>query len=480
VRVGYAKLGRSMKFDENEFGFQGDAEAANLLRRLARRNRDVTWVLVGRNTLGDRQLEPNVENFWATRDADLDIRERKELACPHGVPGSQPRTGACSPTTFERKLFAEMAKLDAVVIHVGQSCGTVHTHIPRKGSTWRQFQEDWQTHATRPLNWAMTHGAYLTRGLNALGDATDGRAPVVWLVTDPRNNIKARDLKWPTGLDDVLAQYQFTERQLHNRYTDGRTPSEFPQYRGWNVIALEDGELWRSTHSYRYGGLETMMLPDDWNTWGAPSHAQRVPLGVATTSFAATLRNEPRRSELVRDWMLAADLSAEVYGKWDRASLDDVPPDTVKLNDPGEFQSLLERWRVTIALPVVGSSWTTAKPYQCFAARTVCFYPGRLDDQGWTLPSRRNVKGTKLVGTVGDVKLWSVRDDWTDNDLRLASWLRVETPSEFHQRARWVSDDEYVWRMLVGAQRELLQRRWDEHFVETTIERKLGLRQEEA
>lgn len=477
MRVGYAKLGRSMKFDEDEFGFQGDAEAANLLRRLAVRNPDVTWVLVGRNTTGARPIAPNVENFWLTRDAELDVRERKMLTCTHGGSGSQPRDAACQPTSFEERLTKEMADLDAVIIHVGQSCGSIHTHIPKRDATWAQFQEDWQTYATRPLNWAMSHGAYLIRGLNALGNATDGRAPVIWLVTDPRNVIKARDLKWSTGLDDVLAQYQFTDRQLHNRFTDPRLPADLPQFDGWHEV-MPNGEVWRATHSYRHGGLETMMLPDDWNTWGAPRYDERTTLGVATTSFAATTRNQPRRSELVRDWVLGADPGAEVFGKWDKKSLNDVPDGTVQLNDPREFQSLLERWRTTIALPIVGSPWTTAKAYQCFAARVVCFYPGRLDDQGWTIPSRHHAPGTNLVGEVNGTKLWSVRDDWTDADLRLAAWLRVETPSEFAQRVAHIDVSERLWETLVTAQRDLLQRRWDEHLIETTIERRLGLRKE--
>lgn len=75
--------------------------------------------------------------------------------------------------------------------------------------------------------------------------------------------------------------------------------------------------------------------------------------------------------------------------------------------------------------------------------------------------------------------LWSIRDDWTSDDLNLARWLRVATPDEFVVRAKTASEDEGTWTWLVGAQRTLLQRRWDERRVENEIERRLGLHRDD-
>jgi hypothetical protein len=360
-----------------------------------------------------------------------------------------------------------------VVMQHGQS-GTSHHSIPQSKSTWAQFYEDPLTHATTPQDWGCAYAGFLVKGLNILGDRTNGTAPVVWLVPDPRNYVKARDLKWPTGCDDILAQYSYTREQRHERWLDPRTPTQIG-FGDW-CRPERDGELWIAQHTYRYGGLELMILPDDWETWLQADFVDRRPAGIATTSFKDQLSQEPRRSQLVATYLLDTWPNAEVFGKWDKDSLKDVPPGTVTENPPTQFVAQLNRWRTTLALPALGSSWTAAKPYQCFAAGTVCFHVGRLDDQGWVLPSRRETPGTHLVGEVGGVRFYSVRDNWTDQDLQLAAWLRVESVDEYAVRSRVVANDANIWRWLVTAQRDLLKRHWDQHYVETEIERRLGLR----
>lgn len=466
-RIGYCKLGRSLTLDPTRFGFQGDQEAPNLLVRLARRNPNVKWVIVGRTTEGRIDL-PNVVNSWESyRD------EWRSLSF------STPMTFADKMQVarfVSDKTLDVWRSLDGVVIHAGQH-GTSNTPIPQANSTWAQYQVD-PKHVTNPQDWSVSYGSLITRGLNALGDATDGRAPVVWLVTDPRNYIKARDIKWPTGCDDVLAQYAWDREQKHERWLDPRSPREL----GFeNVKVLRGGEVWLARHTYRYGGLELMILPDDWETWGHAGFDQRVPAGIASTSFNdGRAGREPRRSELIRDVLLAAFPGAEVFGKWDKVSLTDVPEGRVQLNQPHEFSSLLSRWRVTLSLPAIGTSWTVAKPFQCFAGRVICFMYGRLDDQGWILPTtlaKPIVNGRQSIAGTHEVAegLYSIRDDWTAEDLQLARWLRVTSPAEFKLRAYQASTDHDTWCWLVDAQRALLRRRWQEAYVETEIERRLGL-----
>jgi hypothetical protein len=100
----------------------------------------------------------------------------------------------------------------------------------------------------------------------------------------------------------------------------------------------------------------------------------------------------------------------------------------------------------------------------------------RLDDQGWLLPSRRNSPSTDKVGEVADVPYFSIRDDWTQTDLQLAHWLRVEHQEEFAIRSAAVIGNEDIWQALVTAQRALLERRWNEAYCENAIEQQLGLR----
>lgn len=447
-RIGYCKIGRSIDFTPTKWGFQGDAEAPQLLYRLARRNPDVEWVVVGRNSK-QKDLGPNITNPWSAR--------------PTG-----------SAFGFADRLAVVMGTLDGVVVHAGQT-GTSHSSIPFSDSTWAEYYAEPERCATTPQDWAYTYAGFLLRGLNILGDRTNGRAPVVWICGDPRNYLKARDLKWPTGCDDILSQYQFTRVQRHERFQDLRQPHTIGEHFASWCQSLRSDELWEATHTYRYGGLELMILPDDWETWGLTDFTERLPVGVASTSFAAVYHNEPRRSELIRDFVLASYPDAEVYGKWDAESLRDVPMGTVRLNEPHEFPTLLGRWRVTVATPALGTSWTVAKPLQCWAARTVCLMIDRLDDQGWVLPARREGPDTREVGRVNGRPFYSVRDDWTPRDLQLAAWVRIETPVEFKQHADTIANDRTTWAWLVDAQRDLLRRRWNEAYVEKEIERKLGL-----
>src|SRR5688500_14137582 len=64
-QIGYCCLGRTMKFDKRRHGFQGDSEKPNLLFRLAERNPDVDWIVVGHNDADTFPDHDNIINPWA-------------------------------------------------------------------------------------------------------------------------------------------------------------------------------------------------------------------------------------------------------------------------------------------------------------------------------------------------------------------------------------------------------------------------------
>lgn len=470
-----------MKFQSGRWGFQGDAEKPNLLYRLAERNPDVKWVVVGHNDAGEF-TRANVENAW------LNARERASATPPR--PADQPgyyRTPFapywttkpawwCSEVSgFEDDLVELISDLDGIVIHVGQHAPT-QLRIPQAKNTWAETFSNPNLDGNKVYDSMQAYCRYIVRGINALGDKTLGRAPVIWLVPDPRNYLKARDVKWPTCTNDMLSQYQFTRQQRHERYLDPRTPRTFDVPR--STIRVErDGELWLAEHTYRHADLELMILPDNWRRIDVRDFDERTAAGIATTSTKASVLGENRRrSQLVNDYLLAAWSDAEVYGKWDKTSLADVLDGTVRETTPAEFYDLLQRWRVTLSLPIIESGWTVAKNYQCWAAGVVCFMVEQVDAQGWTLPTRRDTAGTHEVGRVRDVTFYSTRDDWTSDDLTLAYWLRVESPAEFRERALIAATDRRWFDWLRAQQRNLLGRRWDAKLLESTIERKLGIR----
>ena len=269
----------------------------------------------------------------------------------------------------------------------------------------------------------------------------------------------------------ILAQRQFTKEAKHQRFQDPRSPAEL----GYRARLIDEGEVWMVEQRYVYGGLEMMTCPDDWETWGTTPFEDRIPHGVGTTSHKRGNDNF-RRSRLVVRYSLAAFPDCELQGKWDEASLADLPEGvTLRLPNPNEFGDDLARWRTTLVLPVAGTGWSTAKPWQCAASNTVAFHVSKVDDQGWMLPSRIKADETKHVGSLWGTPFYSVRDDWTEEDLFLARWTRVLEPEEFAKGAKKVAESKDLWTQLVAYQRDLLKRRWNEWQLETMIEERLGL-----
>lgn len=464
--IGYAKFGRSIPLDPAAYGPQGDAEAPQLLHRLANRNPDVRWYLIGKNS-ADGPLPPNVINIWPQdQPRALWLGRGTYFFCAFcKTQVADTRFNCCdkgrSARAYEEYIIELSKRLDGFVIHIGQH-GTTNVSIPMVANS---------SEMTRPQAAFRNYCAYLVEALNASGDAHNGSVPVSWVCVDPRNYLKARDIKWPCGEDDILAQYTYMRPGKHERYNDMRTPQEL------GLIGRSDGAVWHTEQRYRQSGADMMILPDDWETWGKLEFLERKPLGIASTSSYVT-KDEWRRSWLINKWVLERMPYTEVYGRWDGKSKEDVRnPAAVLSNSVAEFPELLGSWRATVSLPatarhVGGNEWCVAKPWQAFAARTACFFIPPTDGQGWVLPVRERKPGLKQVAD----DLWSIRDDWTEGDLALARWLRVKTPEELRERMHAVANRHDVWAWISGAQRALLTRRWDLHEIETNIERQLGLR----
>lgn len=437
MKIGYSKFGRSIGLDPAKYGPQGDAEAPNLLFRLARRNPDHTWVIVGRRRAYDTSILPsNVYDPW------LDGATKEEVG------------------------EWAAANLDANVMHLGQH-GSSSRPIAKVDTPWSADDK------TSPLLSAMEYGSFLSKAASGIGDRTDGRAPNILLCADPRNYLKARDFKWP-ATQTILAQGQLTRRNLHDRDGDLRAPEEL----GFVAKTKRNGEIWEVQYDYRHADLELMILDDDWQKLGDRPFEERKPIGVASTAFWDA-KPEARRSHLIKKYIVEQFPDAEVFGKWDDKSLEEVAPFVIGTNSVGEFNDILSSWRVTVALPPfargskTGSQWTAAKTFQAFATNTVIFMVNELDAQGWMLPSRIRTPEAHEVAE----GLWSVRDGWSQEEIWLARWLRVLNPAEFAARATSVSQDQDLWTTITTIQRASLLRRWEDQYLERTIEHFLGIGQ---
>ena len=485
MRVGYSKLGRSIPFDSGKWRMAGEAEAVNLLYRLAKRNPDVEWHVIGKSNGSPDPQYPNIvahwrddtpKSAWGVRAGVKAGRMCNDCTAP-APPGANqlyccPRAKAASDQ--EDHVIAVTRELDGVVTHLGQH-GTSHNFIPRVGWTWEQADADPGSSLVSPYVWAFNYGGYLVRALNAFGDAhlNGGTGRTVWLCADPRNYMNGRDIKWPAGTESeepVLAQFETTLNAVHERWRDLRSPVDL------GFFAKVDGGLWRVQHHYRNSGLDMQMLPDDWENWPQEDFSERDPVGIVSTA-AYLPRRDFRRSALIADWVLKAFPGTVIYGKWDERSQADLPPGSQLVqNSPADFAKLLGQQRTTVILPptpvsVDGQKWCTAKPWQAFAARAVAFMIPPVDAQGWVIPARRPCPGAHEVGP----GLWSVRDDWTEEDLHLATWLRPLDPAELQVRIQNAAASRQTWEWLAAAQHRLLTRRWERREIEDTIERRLGI-----
>jgi hypothetical protein len=481
LRIAYGKLGRIVIFDQSKWKMSGEAEATNLLYRLAERNPAIEWHVIGKSSGTPDPRYPNIVRYWdesTPKSAWGVVPGGGGHMCNHcktPVTEYTYRLLCCgrskSATEYEEHLAQLAPSLDGAVFHLGQH-GTSHNFIPKVGRTWDDQARDARV---RPYVWAFNYGGYAVRALNALMDAHDGETGrMAWLCPDPRNYMNGRDVKWPTGLDEfepVLAQYGCVLNGVHERWRDGRRPDHL------GMDARIDGGTWRVQHHYRQSGLDMQMLPDDWESWPGEAFADRHPIGVVSTA-AYLPRRDFRRSAMIADWVLSSFPSAPIYGKWDDRSLADLPAGAnIAANTPHDFAQLLGSLRTTVVLPPTpagadGMKWCTAKPWQAFAARAVAFMLPPVDAQGWVIPATRQVPGTRQVG----VGLWSARDDWADEDLHLASWLRPQSPAELQVRAHAASTSPATWEWLVTAQRRLLARRWELREIESSIEERLKLR----
>jgi hypothetical protein len=174
MRIGFAKVGRTVILKEGGHKSQhGTEEEPNLLRRLAERNPQVTWVLVGRSDDNLEGWPTNIENPWA------------EL-------GKKSIYTARMPTKYETP--------DPVALENHERISDIIAGLDGMVVLWGHHQEKNDGTVVHNANYVK----YIIDGLNRLGDNTGGQAPVVHIVCDPRTIIKARDLKWPSGLGGNL------------------------------------------------------------------------------------------------------------------------------------------------------------------------------------------------------------------------------------------------------------------------------------
>ena len=415
--IAYHKIGRSMLLDPEQWGpVGGDNEPLYMLLTLARRHPDVNWVVAGRHGGDPGNLPANVIVPEVPTGTDVD-----------GV---------------NAVMHYIYANADGALLWLGQH-GTSNVPTPQL--------KEFDTY-TYPQDASLIYVGSTTDALNRVGPPEDGGYEPVWLCADPRNYLKARDVKWYPH-EPILGQFDFERQQRHYRWGDPRTPAECHRPRSTEI---ENGH-WLSPHSYEYSGLELTGVPRWEDGDPGPAWEDRVRFGIVVNEARAYVTPAMARATIIRKWVTPLDPDF-IHGKWTKDGAEHIGFPTIKPVHYLAMQETATRARSTFTTPTSGSEWATAKPWEMFALGVVCFFHPKYDTQGHILPNL--------------AQLAAVEDD----ELRyLAWWLRPRTPEELRERVDAVSTSRETYEFLAQAQRRVLKRARDEDRCYRTIERRLGL-----
>lgn len=426
--IGYGKLGRSMPLTLEKCGnLGGDVEMVAVVKELALRHLDDEFILIGRNS-GEKPSEiglpPNIVNPWTEWGWKAMLSERVQRAGLKGVVLTSERQLELAKI-FDDIVGATFDRLDGFVMWVGQH-GTSNTPIPKV---------DDPSQLTKPQDWCAWYSGYMLRGINRWRDVDPWNREEVNLNSDPRNLHKMRDLKWPLR-HPVLGQHNSWKWIKHHRGRDTRVPEIVDPHAGsgdvgWEQYAtrLDDFHTWRAKVHTTYSRLEVNGLRPGTpfgdlisfnNDWAhRPGH-----FGLFINETRAIgIREDVARLPILERWILPLEPHF-VHGTWNSLPY----KDRIKPAPWDMYVPSLQSVRCTFTTPASGSGWATAKPWEAFAAGTVCFFHPAYDDQ--------------------------------DNILRdapdgLRDWLRVKTPDELRRGVAHLNSQSgrADWEWLVMTQR---------------------------
>lgn len=407
----------------------GDVEMVAVVKELALRHPEDTFVLIGRNSgecPEDVGLPRNVTNPWndwsSHRPGQSWKNQLNDAVARDGDIKGQTLTPARQlrlAKIFDEITFPLFERLDGMVMWVGQH-GTSNTPIPKVSDP---------TTLTKPQDWCAWYSGFMLRGINHWRDT---RGPweyeEICLNADARNRHKMRDLKWPLR-HPILAQFNSSKPLKHERYGVDCSPTGYGIAK-WDHYATDIGQnTWQSTVYDTYARLEINGLRPGTpfgdlisfnNDWNRPGH-----FGLFINEARAIgIRPELQRKTIIESWVLPLN-PLFIHGTWSSE-----PYKSLWKPAPwDQYYPSLHSVRTTLTTPSSGSGWATAKPWEAFAAGTVCFFHPAYDTQDNILK---------------------------DADPNLWNWLRIRTPEDLQVRVQHLNSEagKSEWEWLVQKQRE--------------------------
>ena len=327
--IGFAKLGKSVKFRKNKYSpIGGDNEASCTIRALANRNPDKTFYLIGRSDFAQLN-EKEIHEIFPYNNV-VDIWNGEKL-----------RPGNYDDSYYRWIIdyFDEKGiELDTTVMMMGQ-VGTVT--IP--GKTRKVNDDDGKPAAV--IDMTKGYATPIAVWLN------EKKPNYVEIVNDPRYVMnQARDMFHLPPLS--LGQYDYT-------------------YSANTIKSYEDQERIIREVPSTYAGMETAFCLD-----------YEYPETVSTdrkTDFMVVLNEgKPSRYKMLKEWVLDHNPDVEVYGKWsDAVEGDHRFKGSLRID---ELQTKLQDVKFTFIIPIK-KGWVTSKYIEMIHAGVIPFLHPTYDEQ---------------------------------------------------------------------------------------------------
>jgi hypothetical protein len=327
--IGFAKVGKSVKFKTNKYSpIGGDNEASCTLRAVANNNPDKTFYIIGRSdfaTLTESEkvdLFPygNVIDVWEGVGLDISQKYFNHII-----------------DYFKEKDI----KLDFTIMMVGQLSNVT---IPDRIQKVREGNDGKPAATLDMSKW------YTTPIITWLNDE---QLPYIEIVNDPRYTIKQpRDL------------FHMPMRSL------GQYDYDYETFAIRNYVDQE--RITRVVHS-EYAGMETAFCGDY-------EYTQEINLDRKTDFMVVLNEGKPSRYEMLKEWVLNEFDDVEIYGKWEHDAVkeDSRFRGSAKID---ELQKKLLNVKFTFIIPIK-EGWVTSKYIEMIHAGVIPFLHPTYDTQG--------------------------------------------------------------------------------------------------
>lgn len=278
-RVGFFKLGKSIKFNENSWNaIGGDCEPKQLITSIAKRNPGVEYWLLSPNDLGKvrAKAKPKVNSlFGAPTPTEPEV--------PSNI-NEFHSTMQNRKSTDETVEIIKGLDLDFIFFYTGPSSTVnIENYINKVNGEGM----------VKTLDFFKYYAAPVIRSLNEMK-----KTPIVGLLVDNRYTLACKDFNAHNRPTYYLAQNNFTldEEYFHNPPTR---------------------ETKKITSTFEYSGIETVFLLDKKRYDLDELFAKKQ-----TNSFLM-LQNQGKgtggmdRWDPVKSYIVDNEIETDIYGKWD-------------------------------------------------------------------------------------------------------------------------------------------------------------------